>query len=104
MMMVQHNPGGVPIGRVGAGTLEFEETAEGLMFRCNLPESRMDIREALERGDLDGSVSIGFQCDEDDWMHTKSASLRTVRKARLAELSIVTAGAYRGARGCMKES
>ncbi len=104
VMLVQHDQRGVPLGRVAAGTLKFEETAEGLMFRCNLPESRMDIREALERGDLDGSVSIGFQCEDDDWMHTKSASLRTVRKARLAEVSVVTAGAYRGARGYMKES
>jgi len=104
VMLVQHDQRGVPLGRVAAGTLEFEDSEDGLHFRCNLPESRMDIREALERGDLDGSVSIGFQCEDDDWMHTKSASLRTVRKANLAEVSLVTAGAYRGARGCMKES
>ena len=104
VMLMQHDQSGVPLARVGSGTIEFYEDERGLMFRCNLPESRSDIREALERGDLDGSVSIGFQCDDDDWMHTKTTSLRTVRKARLVELSIVTAGAYAGARGSMKES
>lgn len=91
------------MARVGAGTLQFEESPNGLMFRAVLPESREDIREALRRGDLDGSVSIGFVCEDDEWVHGSAASLRTVRSGEIVELSIVSQAAY-AARGTYKES
>ena len=99
VMHVQHDRTGVPLARVGAGTLTLEESADGLRFRASLPESRMDVLEALERGDLDGSVSIGFIVDDDEWTHTETNSLREVTSGRLIEVSIVTAGAYGGAVG-----
>jgi HK97 family phage prohead protease len=97
-MFIQHNPGDVPLGRTGAGTLRFEERDSGLEFACDLPESRQDVIEALERGDFDGSVSVGFIVaeDGDTWQHRRSGpSVRTVRAARLVELSLVTSSAYR---------
>jgi HK97 family phage prohead protease len=97
-MFIQHNPGDVPLGRTGAGTLRFEEKDSGLEFACDLPESRQDVIEALERGDFDGSVSVGFIVaeDGDTWQHRRSGpSVRTVRAARLVELSLVTSSAYR---------
>lgn len=103
VMLTQHDQRGIPLARVSAGTLRFSDAGNGLSFEADLPESRYDIREALRRGDLDGSVSIGFVCEDDDWVHGKTTSLRTVRKAELIELSIVTAGAY-PARGTYKES
>ena len=103
VMLTQHDQRGIPLARVAAGTLRFQDNSDGLAFEAELPESRADIREALRRGDLDGSVSIGFVCEDDDWVHGKTTSLRTVRKAELVELSIVTAGAY-PARGTYKES
>ena len=103
VMLTQHDQRGIPLARVAAGTLRFHDNGNGLAFEAELPESRADIREALRRGDLDGSVSIGFVCEDDDWVHGKTTSLRTVRKAELVELSIVTAGAY-PARGTYKES
>ena len=103
VLLTQHDQRGIPLARVSAGTLRFSETDSGLAFDAELPESRTDIREALRRGDLDGSVSIGFVCEDDDWVHGKTTSIRTVRKAELVELSIVTAGAY-PARGTYKES
>jgi HK97 family phage prohead protease len=96
-MFIQHNPGGVPLARTGAGTLRFEERENGLGFECDLPDCRQDVVEALERGDFDGSVSVGFIVaeDGDTWQHRRSGpSVRTVRAARLVELSLVTAGAY----------
>ena len=99
VMHIQHDRTGVPLARVGAGTLTLEESDEGLRFRAELPESRTDVLEALERGDLDGSVSIGFIVDDDEWTHTETSSLREVTAGRLVELSIVTAGAYAGAVG-----
>jgi len=103
--LVQHDPQTVPLARVGAGTMRVHDAPEGLRFEIDLPENRADIIEALERGDLDGSVSIGFVCQDDSWQHRRGApSVRTVRKAQLHEISVVSAGAYRGARGTLKES
>lgn len=99
VMHVQHDRTGVPLARVGAGTLRFEEQADGLHFEATLPSTRSDVLEALTRGDLDGSVSIGFMVDDDKWTHMKEQSLRDVTSGRLVELSLVTAGAYPGARG-----
>ena len=99
VMHVQHDRTGVPLARVGAGTLTFDEAGEGLRFSAILPSTRSDVLEALQRGDLDGSVSIGFIVDEDEWDHHDKQSLREVTKGRLIEVSLVTAGAYPGARG-----
>ncbi len=99
VMLVQHDQKGVPLARVGAGTMSFKESPEGLRFSARLPEGRTDILEALERGDLDGSVSVGMYVDEDEWKHGSENSVRKVTAGRLVELSLVTAGAYQGARG-----
>lgn len=98
-MYVQHDRSGVPLARVGAGTLSFTESSEGLRFTASLPESRSDVMEALQRGDLPGAVSIGFLVDDDTWQHMDQQSLRDVTAGRIVELSLVTAGAYPDARG-----
>jgi len=104
VLLCQHDQSGVPLARVSSGTLRFTESEKGLMFEADLPENRADVLEALERGDLDGACSIGFVCEEDTWMHSSKGSIRTVQKANLIELSLVTAGAYPAARGSLKES
>ncbi len=103
--LVQHDQQSVPLARVGAGTMRVSNAAEGLRFEIDLPENRTDIIEALERGDLDGSVSVGFVCQDDSWRHSRGApSVRTVRSAMLHEISVVSRGAYASARGALKES
>ena len=99
VMLTQHDQRGVPLARVGAGTLSFRETPDGLEFTAKLPDSRPDIREAFERGDLDGSVSIGFyvEPDGDRWTHGKKSSIREVTSGHIVEVSAVVQGAYRGA-------
>ena len=52
VMLTQHDQQGIPLARVGAGTLSFRETKDGLEFTATLPDSRPDLREALERGDM----------------------------------------------------
>src|SRR5215211_3260048 len=42
---------GVPLGRHPT-TLELEDRADGLHWSVRPPESRADVREAIERGDL----------------------------------------------------
>ena len=101
VMLTQHDQRGVPLARVGAGTLSFRETKQGLEFTATLPESRADLREALERGDMSGAVSIGFYVEDDGdrWTHANKQSLREVTQGHLVELSLVSpAGAYPGAR------
>ena len=42
---------GIPIGRYPT-TLDVEDRTDGLHWAVSLPESRSDVREAVERGDL----------------------------------------------------
>ena len=104
VLLLQHDPSGIPLARVGAGTLRFNETDAGLEFSATLPANRQDLREALERGDLDGSVSVGMIVEEDEWTHGKEYSMRRVTAGRLVELSIVAAGAYEGASATYQEA
>ena len=96
-----HEPGSVPLARVSAGTIEFENDPEvGLRFRATLPESRADVREALARRDVEG-VSIGFITDRDSKKtprpRTPHLYWRTVEAATLDHLAIVEKPAYAGA-------
>ena len=102
ILLYGHDMSGVPLASVRGSTLSFSETEAGLSFSATLPESRPDIREALQRGDLDGSVSIGFVAEEDTWQNRTNPSVRTVRRAKLHELSIVLSGAYPKATGVFK--
>ena len=45
---------GVPLGRFPT-TLEVEDRDDGLHWSLDLPETRSDVREAVERGDLKAS-------------------------------------------------
>ena len=94
-LYVQHDHTSLPLARTGAGTLQFEETEEGLRFVATLPESRTDVAEAITRGDI-GGVSIGFIAEDAKWEHRKDGmpSTRIVTRARLLECSLVAAGAY----------
>ena len=97
-LYVQHDHSGVPLARTGANTLSFEEQPDGLRFSAELPESRMDVIEAVQRGDFAG-VSIGFIALSDDWQHRGKGmpSTRVVERAHLYELSLVANPAYPGA-------
>tara|TARA_B110000858_G_scaffold158980_1_gene182410 strand:+ start:103 stop:582 length:480 start_codon:yes stop_codon:yes gene_type:complete len=97
-LYLQHDHKGLPLARVGAGTISFTESERGLLFSAQLPESRGDIAEAVARGDIAG-VSIGFSSLSDDWNHRSGSmpSTRIVKSARLFELSLVANPAYPGA-------
>lgn len=49
--------------KAGKGTLEMKQDNKGLWFRCVLPESRRDIYELIERGDITG-CSFKFYAGE----------------------------------------
>jgi len=95
VLMVQHDQTGVPLARVGSGTLKFRQEDDGLMFEAELPESRQDVREAVRRGDM-VAASIGFVLEENGerWTHSSAGSVRTVLAARILEVSLVHSPAY----------
>lgn len=102
VLQLGHEPNPLPLARVGAGTISFRDSAEGLVFAAELPESASDVREALERGDLDGSVSIGFYDVEDEKKTVARSGVaywRTVTRATLDHLAIVKKPAYESAQG-----
>ena len=84
---------GVPIGR-HPRTLEVEDTPSELRWSVELPESRADVREAVERGDLHAG-SWRMVVAEDRW----DGDVRhVVRVAELRDVSVVTNPAYAEAR------
>jgi len=83
---------GIPIGRFPT-TLELEDRADGAHWSVELPESRADLREAIERGDLRAG-SWRMRVAEDRW---DGNTRHVTRIAELRDVSIVTAPAYEAA-------
>ncbi len=80
---------GVPIGR-HPRTLELEDRADALHWSVELPESRSDVREAVERGDL-RSGSWRMIVGRDEWR----GDVRHVHSiAELRDVAVVTVPAY----------
>ena len=85
--LVDHQ--GVPLGRY-PGTLTVEDRNDGLHWSVELPETRSDIREAIQRGDLQAG-SWRMRVSRDEWR----GDVRHVHEiAELADVSIVTRPAY----------
>lgn len=84
---------GVPLARFPT-TLEIEDRDDGLHWSLDLPESRSDVREAVERGDL-RSTSWRMIVARDRW----AQNVRHVEAvAELRDVAIVTNPAYAEAR------
>lgn len=83
---------GVPIGR-HPGTLVLEDRNDGMHWSVELAESRADIRDAIERGDL-RSCSWRMVVRRDEWR----GNVRHVHEiAELRDVSVVTSPAYMAA-------
>ena len=82
---------GLPLGRFDT-TLTVEDRSDGLHWACELPESRADVREAVERGDLkSGSWRMVVAKGGDEWR----GNVRHVRNvAELHHVSVVSTPAY----------
>jgi HK97 family phage major capsid protein len=81
--------GGVPIGR-HPGTLRLEQRNDGLAWSVELPESRADVREAVERGDLCAG-SWRMVVGRDEWR----GDVRHIHEVReLRDVSVVSSPAY----------
>lgn len=90
-----HDTGKV-LGRTKNNTLRLKEDDTGLRFELDLPNTTLgnDTYESIKRGDVDG-VSFGFRVEDDEIEEPENdLPLRTVKKAKLLEVSAVAFPAY----------
>lgn len=84
------------LGRTKNKTLKLNEDDTGLRFELDLPKTTLgnDTYESIKRGDVDG-VSFGFRVEDDEVAEPDDdLPLRTVKKAKLLEVSAVAFPAY----------
>lgn len=93
--LFNHDPNLI-LGRVKSGTMTLRADAKGLHYEITeLPQSRADVAEAIERGDVDGN-SFSFTVERDSWEYPKSGpAIRTVEEfGELFDVGPVTFPAY----------
>lgn len=85
------------LGRQSAGTLRLSVDSTGLEYEVDLPDTSYarDVRELIERGDLDGA-SFAFVPGEWDW-DEKSETRTHTSVSALVDVAPVTFPAYGGA-------
>lgn len=82
------------LGTSNAGTLRLGVDNIGLTYEVDLPGSRGDVHELVERGDVRQS-SFAFIAFEDDWKTTDQGfPLRTLVSGRLLDVAPVNTPAY----------
>jgi uncharacterized protein len=93
------------LGRAGAGTLRFTDSADGLGYEIDLNPEDPDavrVRAKLARGDVIGS-SFGFRVLEDEWSETEQGfPLRTLRQVSLRDVGPVTFPAYTDSKSALR--
>lgn len=88
------------LGRTKSGTLQLEDRADGLYFRVQLDPANpiaQSIYSAVSRGDMD-ECSFAFMDADDEYDVASENGVkfprRTVRSAKLLDVSVVTYPAY----------
>jgi hypothetical protein len=92
-LLYNHDPRNL-LARTKSNTLALRSDSAGLHFSASLPETSLgnDVHTLLTRGDLTGEMSFGFHVTDETWDATKTQ--RTIRAAKLMEISIVQDAAY----------
>ncbi len=96
VFLVNHD--GLPLARTRSGTLKLTEDDHGLKIETNLDPDDPDVRSIIgkmKRGDLD-KMSFAFYPEVQEWDDSDDIPLRTIKKASLYDVSIVTTPAYDG--------
>jgi HK97 family phage prohead protease len=82
------------LGTTGAGTLRLALDEIGLDYTVDLPQTRMDVYELVQRQDVRQS-SFAFIAFEDDWATSDQGfPLRTLVSGRLIDVASVNTPAY----------
>lgn len=76
-----------------ANTLRLEERSEGIYFEMDLLESRKELFDLVQRGDL-ANMSFGFTCDKEKFTRNGNTDIREVMNGTLYEISLVHTPAY----------
>jgi HK97 family phage prohead protease len=92
-LLYNHDPRFL-LARTKSNTLALRSDSTGLHFSASLPETSLgnDVHTLLTRGDLTGEMSFGFHVTDETWDATKTQ--RTIKAAKLMEISIVQDAAY----------
>lgn len=99
VFLINHT--GLPLARTRSGTLKLYEDNRGLKIEASLDPEDPDVKSIagkMRRGDLD-KMSFAFIADREggqDWDYRGDIPLRTIKKARLFDVSVVTNEAYSG--------
>lgn len=94
VFLVNHD--GLPLARTRSGTLKLSEDDRGLRIETVLDGEDPDVRAItgkMKRGDLD-KMSFAFRAEKEEWDDSGEIPIRTIRQARLYDVSIVTTPAY----------
>lgn len=82
------------LGTTDAGTLRLVVDGTGLDYRVDVPHTRADVFELVQRGDVRRS-SFAFYTFEDDWAMTDDGfPMRTLLSGRLVDVAPVNTPAY----------
>jgi HK97 family phage prohead protease len=102
--LIDHDPS-LLLARTKSGTLRLSEDLVGLAADADLAPTTYgrDLAVLLERGDV-SQMSFGFQVVKDDWTKEQvetngdpvDVEVRTIREAKLFDVSVVTFPAYEG--------
>ena len=96
VFLINHD--GLPMARTRSGTLKLTEDERGLYMETELDPEDPDVRAIvpkMKRGDLD-KMSIAFMAEVQEWDESGDMPLRSISKAALGDVSIVTNPAYDG--------
>lgn len=81
------------LGSTQAKSLRLEERAEGIYFELDLLDTRKELYDLVQRGDIN-SASFGFTVAEEKFNRNGDKDVREVRKGTLFEISLVHTAAY----------
>lgn len=96
-LLINHD--GLPLARNRSGTLKLVEDNRGLLIEADLDEGDPDVQRLLpklQRGDVN-QMSFGFSVKPggQDWAKDdEGRTIRTLKKLRLFDVSVVTYPAY----------
>lgn len=96
VFLINHE--GLPLARTRSGTLTLEEDDRGLKIKTSLDPEDPDVRSIagkMKRGDLD-KMSFAFWPEVQEWDESGDLPLRTIKRASLYDVSIVTTPQYEG--------
>jgi uncharacterized protein len=93
--LFNHDPNFV-LGRQSAGTLRLSVDEVGLRYEVDLPDSRMDVAEAIKRGDVTGSSFWFRPTSERQDSDSEGNLIYTIEDLELREVGPVTFPAYEG--------